>query len=86
MVSPGVLLYAKAGYTNMRETRTSIGPIVGLPPLVVRREYDGLRLGGGAELALGRSLFVKAEYRFSTYEAQRSFEKHQGVLGLGLRF
>jgi len=86
MVSPGILLYAKAGYTNLRETFSTNGPILGFPPIVSHHKYDGLRLGGGAEVAVGRNMFIKAEYRFSNYEAIESFDKHQGVIGVGIRF
>lgn len=86
MISSNVLLYAKAGYTNFRQRISADGPIVGVPPVVFHPEYDGLRLGGGAEVAVGRNMFVKAEYRFSNYEAIDSFDRHQGVIGFGLRF
>jgi len=86
MVSPNLLLYAKAGYTNQRVTTSSNGPILGLPPFTSHSKYDGLRLGGGAEVAVGRNMFLKAEYRFSNYEAIESFDKHQGAIGVGIRF
>jgi outer membrane immunogenic protein len=86
MISSNILLYAKAGYTNMRLTNSSNGPIAGFPPFVAHPKYDGLRLGGGAEVAVRRNMFVKAEYRFSNYEAVESFDKHQGVIGVGIRF
>lgn len=86
MISSNVLLYAKGGYTNIRQTATFKGPIAEDPGSTVHRKFDGLRLGGGAEVAVGRNLFVKAEYRYSNYEAKDSFNKHQGVIGVGLRF
>lgn len=86
MVSSNVLLYAKAGYTNTRQTATFTGPITDFPPDTYHRKFDGLRLGGGTEVAVGRNMFVKAEYRFSSYEARESFDKHQGVIGVGIRF
>jgi outer membrane immunogenic protein len=86
MVGSNLLLYAKAGYTNILQTATFDGPIADFPPQTDRRKFDGLRLGAGAELAVGRNMFVKAEYRFSNYEALDSFDKHQGVVGVGIRF
>ena len=77
---------SKAGYTHARQTATFHGPIADFPPETVHRKFDGWRLGGGAEVAVGRNLFVKAEYRFSNYDSHQSFDKHQGVIGLGLRF
>lgn len=84
MISDNVLLYAKAGYTNFRSSNRFIP--AGGATLVVHPEFDGLRLGAGTEIAVGARTFVKAEYRFSNYEASQSFDRHQGVVGFGLRF
>lgn len=86
MISSNVLLYAKAGYTHMRQSTASDGPVGGFPAFDFTTKYEGLRLGAGTEVAVGKSMFVKAEYRFSNYEAIESFDKHQGVVGIGLRF
>jgi outer membrane immunogenic protein len=85
MVSDNVLLYGKAGYTNFRQS-TRFTPTAGGAAIVVHPESDGLRLGAGTEIAVGARTFIKAEYRFSNYEASQSFDKHQGVIGFGLRF
>jgi outer membrane immunogenic protein len=45
---------------------------------------DGIRAGAGLEYALGQNLFVKAEYRYSNYEA--GVERNQVVGGFGFRF
>lgn len=82
VVGGNTLLYAKAGYTNARAkltsddgtTRTTLG----------RTDLDGVRVGVGAEYALGPNSFVKAEYRYSNYEA--GFERHQALAGFGFRF
>lgn len=82
-VSPSVLLYGKAGYSNYRESNSFP------PPLLITETHphmDGWRLGGGAEVALGRHTFVKAEYRYSNYEQSQHFNKHQAVMGFGFRF
>jgi outer membrane immunogenic protein len=82
-VDPGVLLYGKAGYTNFRESNqypASLGGIVTHPT------SDGLRLGLGTELSVGRRSFVTAEYRYSSYEQSQDFDRHQAVLGFGFRF
>ena len=81
--SRGVLLYGKAGYSNYGESNRyppSIGSIVTHP------HFDGIRVGAGAEVAIGRSKFVKAEYRYSAYERSQDFDKHQAVIGFGFRF
>ena len=82
-VSRGVLLYGKAGYSNYGESNQfppSVGSIVTHPHL------DGIRVGAGAEVAIGKSKFVKAEYRYSAYERSQDFDKHQAVIGFGFRF
>jgi len=48
------------------------------------RNLDGLRVGGGAELSLTNTLYTKAEYRYSDF--QHGVGRHQGLVGLGLRF
>ena len=45
-----------------------------------------VRLGLGAEFALSRRTFVKAEYRFTNYEFSSGFNRHQAVMGFGFRF
>ena len=44
----------------------------------------GYTLGGGAELDLGQSLFVRGEYRYSDYG--QTVRGQQFVAGLGIRF
>ena len=78
VVSDSVLLYVKAGYTNARFE---------LDPAVLGDSdttIDGIRGGAGIEWATGTPLSVRIEYRYSNYESDVS--RHQGVLGLGLRF
>jgi outer membrane immunogenic protein len=86
LTGKSTLLYIKAGYTNYRlSTEYDPGPspsTIGLSSGA--GNADGLRAGVGAEFALGRRAFVKAEYRYSQYE--NDFDRHQGVIGLGLRF
>jgi len=79
-----LLLYAKGGYTNLRLTRRDHNPLDG--PSVLHPKFDGVRFGGGAELAVGANSFVKAEYRYSDYDRRISFDRHQGVVGVGWRF
>jgi outer membrane immunogenic protein len=82
-VSPGVLLYGKAGYTNYAES--NVFSLAG-GRIVTHPKSDGARIGAGAEFAVGPRMFVKAEYRYSKYERAIDFDKHQTVLGFGLRF
>jgi outer membrane immunogenic protein len=85
MISDNVLLYGKVGYTSFRNTNR-LTPVAGGTTIVLHPEFDGLRLGAGTEIAVGAKTFIKAEYRFSNYEAADGFDRHQGVIGFGLRF
>ena len=76
------LLYAKAGYTNARAKLTSDDGATEVT--LGKRDLDGVRVGAGAEYALGTNSFIKAEYRYSNYE--QGFERHQVVGGFGFRF
>ncbi|HZF94012.1 MAG TPA: outer membrane beta-barrel protein [Allosphingosinicella sp.] len=80
------LLYAHVGYTNARidvdytpATAGGANPFEGQSS-----NLDGVRVGGGAEIGIGRNAFAKAEYRYSNYE--QGFDRHQVVGGFGLRF
>ncbi len=96
-VGSNAMIYAKGGYTNARynvlasdgttDTRTNVN-------------LDGWRAGAGVEVAITKNAFVKAEYRYSNYtngEVQApsglesdnfdvDVDRHQGVVGVGLRF
>lgn len=76
------LLYAKAGYTNARFKLTE--DFGGSANTVASRNLDGLRVGAGAEYAIGPNSFVKAEYRYSNYED--GISRNQVVGGFGFRF
>jgi len=76
------LLYAKAGYTNAQAKLTSddgTGQIT-----LDKSNLDGVRVGAGVEHAVGPRSYVKAEYRYSNYEA--GVQRHQGMAGFGFRF
>lgn len=82
-VSSKALLYAKGGYANTRAALATADVDDGIE-FDLKENLDGIRAGAGLEIAFGRNLFGKAEYRYSNYEA--GFTKHQGVIGLGFRF
>lgn len=69
-IEDGVLLYTKAGYANYKD--------------VGSRELDGLRVGGGVDLALAAGLYTGVEYRYSDFEA--GVGKHAGLVKVGIRF
>lgn len=82
LVTPSMLLYAKAGYTNAQAKLTSDD---GTDQITLdKSNLDGVRVGGGAEYAMGTNSFVKAEYRYSNYE--QGVERHQVMGGFGFRF
>lgn len=84
-VSRNVLLYGKAGYTNGRVALDYDDGTTGTALDFEEGEnLDGLRVGGGVELAIGSNSYAKAEYRYSNYE--QGFERHQVVAGFGFRF
>jgi outer membrane immunogenic protein len=84
-VSPNVLLYGKAGYTNGRVSLDYEDGTAGTTADFEDGEnLDGARVGGGVELAIGRNAFAKTEYRYSNYE--QGFDRHQVVAGFGFRF
>lgn len=84
-VSPGMLLYGKAGYTNGRVAiEYDDGTAGSTLDFEEGENLDGVRVGAGAEMALSSNLYAKAEYRYSNYE--QGFDRHQVVGGIGLRF
>jgi outer membrane immunogenic protein len=94
-VGPQTLLYVKGGYTNFRvQSRydNSTGTVFDQGVTL-----DGWRAGIGVEQKfslLGPSGFVKAEYRYSNYSninldnvnADVDVDRHQAVVGIGIRF
>lgn len=81
VVGGSTLLYAKAGYTNARYKGTVDD---GTAVLSDGNNLDGIRVGAGAEYAVGPNSYVKAEYRYSNYE--KGISRHQALAGFGFRF
>ena len=84
-VSPNMLVYGKAGYSNARvgldyEDGTSSDAL----DFDEGENLDGIRVGAGLEFALGPNSYAKTEYRYSNYE--QGFDRHQVVAGFGFRF
>ena len=96
-LTPSTLLYAKGGYTNAKfEGRFNDGAGTIFNNGVTA---DGYRLGAGVEQKFnlfGPSGFIKAEYRYSNYknldigqndfDLETDIDRHQAVVGLGVRF
>lgn len=63
------LFYVTGGYSNIRTYGVT---------------FDGVRLGVGGELALGKNAYVKLEQRYGNY--QYGAHLWQSVIGAGVRF
>jgi outer membrane immunogenic protein len=68
-LNQNVLAYTRVGYTNL-----DLGA----------QSADGLAVGGGLEVKLVGSTFVKAEYRYTDFDG--NLGRHGGLVGFGLRF
>ncbi len=91
---PRTLLYAKAGYVNGAiDVRYDDGTTV----TKARPKGDGYRIGAGIEQQLnilGPKSYARVEYRYSNYgnidyagtSIAANIDRHQVLLGLGLRF
>ena len=83
-LTSNVLLYGKVGYTNARYKLTYDDGATGSGNFRDGQNYDGIRVGAGLEYAITPQAFVKAEYRYSNWEAGLS--KNQVMAGAGFRF
>lgn len=83
VLSPSLMAYGKAGYTNFRST-TGIDDFAtpGSPDTLIKGNDDGWRVGAGLEYSAGKFL-IRSEYRYSDYGADI---RHQGTVGVGVRF
>jgi outer membrane immunogenic protein len=80
-LTDSILLYGKVGYSNARvQTRLTSGATT----LSESSNGDGVRVGGGLEVALTDQVYAKAEYRYTNYEAGVS--RNQVLTGIGFRF
>ncbi len=85
LVSPNVLLYAKGGYTNARfHVDYDDGTPAGTNNFNFSQNLDGFRVGGGAELKVGRQAFIRVEGRYSNYK--QASGRGQAIAAFGFRF
>jgi outer membrane immunogenic protein len=85
LVGRNILLYAKAGYTNLRfRVDYDAGTAGGADNFSYSQNFDGIRVGAGAQFSIGRNAYIRTEARYSNYEGGGD---RGGVLaGLGFRF
>ncbi len=81
VIGQKTLLYVKAGYSNAQILGTYL---VGPNGIGNTENLDGWRLGGGAEFNLSRKVFARGEYRYTNYD--QGVSRHQGLIGLGIKF
>lgn len=96
-VGENAMIYAKGGYTN---AAYNVLASDGTTDTETDVKLDGWRAGAGVEVAITSNAFVKAEYRYSHYTEGQveapsgattgdfdvDVDRHQGVIGVGLRF
>lgn len=85
-LNDNLLMYGKAGYTNLRAKASyTLGNMV----TDESSTSGGYRLGAGAELSLGRP-FARIEYRYSHYgdfdDIDFEADRHQVMVTAGYRF
>lgn len=98
VTSPRTMIYVKGGYTNARYELLGTNGTVNRDQ---RLETDGYRVGAGVEYQITSNAFAKLEYRYSNYsKGEFDFngqtpdssrfnldtDRHQAVVGVGLRF
>jgi outer membrane immunogenic protein len=76
-ISPTANVYAKGGYTNARFKASD-----GVDSF--SDNFEGYRLGGGAQFAVSGKGYVGGEYRYSNYED--GLKRHQVAMTVGTRF
>jgi len=85
-ITPGVMLYAKGGYTNAKVKASYTD---GVDVLRGSDELEGYRLGAGIETTV-RGLLGRLEYRYSDYGNYEGLglepERHQVAAMVGYRF
>jgi outer membrane immunogenic protein len=84
-VGRNLLIYGKAGYTNMRFVSTyDDGTPAGASNTRLIGHLDGIRVGLGAEFGIGRHAYVRTEARYSNYED--GSDRGAGTIAFGFRF
>ncbi len=70
VANENVLLFGRVGYSNLNRR--------------LGANLDGVTVGGGLEVNVLGSAYVKAEYRYTDFN--RGVGRHGGLVGVGMRF
>lgn len=95
-VNKSVLGYVGAAWVNGRARFSYTGQTNAANDFAYSHARDGWRLSAGAEVRLQGNMFTKIEYRYSDFKnytvaagtesASLGFDRHQIVVGAGVRF
>ncbi len=70
-VTSNVAVYASGGYANVGRDNVNVN-------------FDGYRVGGGAEFAVTDNVYASTEYRYSDFDVLG--DTHAVLVGVGVRF
>lgn len=95
-VGKSTLFYVGGAYVNGKARASYTDQVDPTNNIAASDTRDGYRLSTGIEQRLGGNFFAKAEYRYSDYKdysvsdgvesVSLGFDRHQAVVGLGVRF
>ena len=90
------MLYVKGGYSNGRLKATYEDPSSPTDNLSAGTNLDGFHVGAGGEVGFGSNAYAKLEYVYTKYDGGSyededfgvgaDLERHQLLLGVGIRF
>jgi outer membrane immunogenic protein len=75
-----VLVYGRAGYSNLDRPATCVGTRCTANP-----NLEGLTVGGGIEAQIAGPVYAKAEYRYTDF-SKSAVGRHGALVGVGVRF
>lgn len=82
VVAPALLVYGRVGHRWLQTDRTVIAAN---GTRTLREQTDGgISYGGGAEVQIGRSFLLRAEYARTPYD--RQLKSNRFAIGAGIRF
>jgi outer membrane immunogenic protein len=85
MVGKKTLVYARAGYANVRVRTTTIGQQA--EAISRSSDLNGWTLGGGTERALTSNVSARVEYRYTDLgQVHGRFDRHQVLAGVAYHF